>query len=270
MQKISLSLAILTSVLVIIFLIQPLAQRGVVEAQYPSGPTIAIEYPKTYREEIYQTSNVPVKVDVATYELVTGKKAVVNMYYSLDGGHIVLLSFSRIKDSTSYSGTGTLDNLTDGYHTLNVFSTDTQGEVLSDSQQFLVNTTFRYPTILLSPMNTTYYSKDIPLTYTIDSPKYVFYQLDDSQDWWKEPLEGNTTLLGLSEGQHTIKIRASDENGVYSKQTANFTIDTINPTPAPTPTIPEFSWLMILPLFLSIMSIAIIVGVRKSRNVSRH
>jgi len=255
-----------TAILAIFFLIIPLAPRVGTEAQYPSGPTITIEYPKTYREEIYQTSNVPVKVDVATYELVTGKKAVVNMYYSLDGGHIVLLSFSRIKDSTSYSGTGTLDNLTDGYHTLNVFSTDTQGEVLSDSQQFLVNTTFRYPTILLSPMNTTYYSKDIPLTYTIDSPKYVFYQLDDSQDWWKEPLEGNTTLLGLSEGQHTIKIRASDENGVYSKQTANFTIDTINPTPAPTPTVPEFSPWIILTLFTTATALTLLAYFKRHKH----
>jgi hypothetical protein len=40
--------------------------------------------------------------------------------------------------------------------------------------------------------------------------------------------------------------------------------------PTSSPTIPEFSWLTILPLFLSILSIAIIVGVRKSRNVTQH
>jgi hypothetical protein len=43
-----------------------------------------------------------------------------------------------------------------------------------------------------------------------------------------------------------------------------------NPNPTQTPSVPEFSWLIILPLFLSILSIAIIVGVRKSRNVTQH
>jgi hypothetical protein len=255
----------LTAIIVIIFLMQPLAQRGVVEAQYPSGPTIGIVYPVSYRGEIYQTTSVPIKVSVTTFEWVTGKKAVVNMYYSLDGGPNVSLSVNRIKDSTSYNGTGTLDKLTDGYHTVKVFSIDTQGEALSASTVFLVNSTFRYPTILLSPMNITYYSKDIPLTYTIDSSKYkVFYQLDNLHTI---QLTGNTTLSGLSEGQTTIKITASDENGLYSKQSASFTIDTINPTPTPTliptPTIPEFSWLMMLPLFLSLLSIAILIGKRK-------
>lgn len=252
-----------TAILAIFFLMAPLAQRGVVEAQYPSGnPTIDIVYPAPSSGEIYQITSVPIKVQVTTWEWETERKAVVNMYYSLDGSPNALLSLNRCDNGPSYFGTGTLNNLTDGYHTVKVFSTDTQGEVLSASTRFLVNTTFRYPTILLSPMNITYYSKDIPLTYTIDSSKYkVFYQLDNLQTI---QLTGNTTLSGLLEGQNTIKITASDENGLYSKQTANFAIDTINPTPTPTPTVPEFSWLAILPLMASLLLIVVMIKHRRT------
>jgi hypothetical protein len=49
----------------------------------------------------------------------------------------------------------------------------------------------------------------------------------------------------------------------YFFVTVNFTIDTTNPTPTPIPTVPEFSWLMILPLFLSILSIVVFFRRRK-------
>lgn len=125
---------------------------------------------------------------------------------------------------------------------------------MSDSITFLVNTTFRFPTLLLSPNNSTYNSKEIPLTYTIDDSKYlVYYELDNSR---QTRLTGNTTLSGLSEGQHTIRAFAADfmtDTGIYSKQTANFTIDTINPTP----TVPEFSWVAVLPLLASVLLVTV-------------
>jgi hypothetical protein len=100
------------------------------------------------------------------------------------------------------------------------------------------------------------------LIYTIDDPKYlVYYLLDDTAV--NKRLYSNTTLSELSEGQHTITVKASDlNNGLYSKQTANFTVDTINPTPTPTPTVPEFPATLAITL-LAIIALAVVVVFRR-------
>jgi hypothetical protein len=158
----------------------------------------------------------------------TGKKFG-DIYYTLDGEQTMKLSITTYATTTDLDGKGTLENLTDGYHTIKAFSTDTQGETLWDSKTFLVNTTIIFPTLLLSPLNTTYNTKDIPLTYTIDNSKYTgYYSLDNSGD---KLLDSNTTLAGLSEGQHTIIARATNGTEIYSKQTINFTINTTSSFP---------------------------------------
>jgi hypothetical protein len=45
---------------------------------------------------------------------------------------------------------------------------------------------------------------------------------------------------------------------------------TSNPITSPTPSAPEFSWLMILPLFIFILSIAVIVRLRKTWRITQH
>ncbi len=266
MQKTRLGFAILTSFLVIIFLMEPLIQFGDVEANPYNyiSPYLFIESPDASPWVIYQTTSIPIEVEV----LPAPKTNLVELSYILDGGSNVKLSITRYETSLTCFGKGTLTNLTDGYHKVTAVSVDSKGNVLSDSTTFLVNTTLRFPALLLSPNNTTYYSKEIPLTYTINDPKYtVYYQLDDSSK--QIILTGNTTLSGLSEGQHTIKAVATDletGTGIYSKQTANFTIDTINPTPTPTPTVPEFPWLIILPMLLSVLFIVVLFRKRKLRD----
>jgi hypothetical protein len=266
MQKISLAFAILTSLLVIIFLMQPMTQVVVVDANPYNfiKPYLFIESPDASPWVIYQTTSIPIEVEV----LPAPKTNLVEISYILDGAPNVKLSITRYETSLTCFGKGTLGNLTDGYHKVTAVSVDSEGNVLSGSTTFLVNTTLRFPTILLSPNNITYYSKEIPLTYTINDPKYtVYYRLDDSSK--QITLTGNTTLTGLSEGQHTITAVASDHKtgtGLYSKQTANFTIDTINPTPTQTPTVPESSGLMILPMFFSLLSIVVLIKKRKVRD----
>jgi hypothetical protein len=262
MQKISLGLATLTSFLVIVFLIQPLNQFVVVEANPFCTPTIFIESPDAYNEDIYQITSIPIKVDVSAFETYV---RFVDMYYTLDGGPNIKLSITYNETQTSYFGIGTLDNLTNGYHTLKAYSVDNQGKILSANTTFLVYTTFRYPAFLLSPLNITYYSSEVSLTYSVDKQiGVVQYRLNNSG--YKQLRNGNTTLAGLSEGQYTITVEAfSVPNGIYSKQTDNFTIDTTNPPPtsSPTPSVPEFSWLILLPLFLSILSIVVLIRKRK-------
>jgi hypothetical protein len=43
-----------------------------------------------------------------------------------------------------------------------------------------------------------------------------------------------------------------------------------SPNPTPTPTVPEFSWLIILPPSIVILSIAVIVKLRKTRNITQN
>jgi hypothetical protein len=223
-----------TAILIIIFLAQSIA----VEANPYNfiSPYLFIESPDASPWVIYQTNNIPIEVEV----LPAPNTNLVEISYILDGSPNVKLGITRFETSLTCFGKGTLENLTDGYHKVTAVSTDSKGNVLSHSTTFLVNTTLSFPTLLLSPNNITYYSKEIPLTYTIDDPKYtVYYRLDDRSK--QTTLTSNTTLTGLSEGQHTITAVATDHKtgtGLYSKQTAHFTIDTTSPIPTATPYLP--------------------------------
>jgi hypothetical protein len=118
MQKISFGFAILTSFLVIIFLIQPIAQMVAVRANPYNyiKPQIFIESPYTDKTEIYQTTSIPVEVTVYPGPKIN----LVDIFYILDGGPNIKLSIIRYENSVGYFGRGTLDNLTNGYHTLDL------------------------------------------------------------------------------------------------------------------------------------------------------
>jgi hypothetical protein len=82
---------------------------------------------------------------------------------------------------------------------------------------------------------------------------------------------GTATLPKLSGGPHnaTIWVRAEqDQVTTYIPFWSVFSKSMIvtNPvsTPTPTPSVPEFSWLMILPLFLSTIFIAVLIRKRTS------
>ena len=205
---------------------------GAVKAEYP---IFDIESPLPYPGEIYQETSILIQVhrEFSPFEAEPNS---VDIYYSLDGDPKTKLNITTYGISSDLFGIGTLDNLTDGFHTMEAYSTDTQGNTISDSTTFQVNTTIRFPQFLLSPMNTTYYSKEIPLTYTIDDSKYVVYYRIDNYGTYL--IDDNSTLpeYYATEGHHTITAKAYDLKGtMYSKQKANFTIDTTNPFPTSTP-----------------------------------
>ena len=92
----------------------------------------------------------------------------------------------------------------------------------------------------------------------------------------------NATLTNLSQGQHSLVIYGEREyllNGFLATGlTDNFSSTKIyfivNPLPSttlsttPTPSIPEFSWLTILPLLLAIPIVLVIVRKTVSRNIT--
>ena len=274
MIKKSRAIFVLTSVLLIIFLMQPIAQVALVKANfYPFGiPTIEQHSPQA-APYIYLTPNVDISFD---YNLQKNLTQVSSFSYSLDKSPNSTLTSTEsnlFSDYNRYSVFKTLENLANGNHTLTVYAYFTNKTVSSIIDiTITVDTTYIPPKpIMISPLNqTTYKTKEVPLIYTMNSKIFESYYSLDTANYGIGRIDftGNTTLTNLSEGSHKLRLSLRTESHTltayeYFFVTVNFTIDTINPTPTPTPTVPEFSWLMFLPLFLSILSIVVLFRKRK-------
>jgi hypothetical protein len=106
----------------------------------------------------------------------------------------------------------------------------------SSTIYFEVDTTA--PTVTLEPMeNKTYSEADIPLNFRIDEPaSWVGYSLDEQDN---VTLTTNTTLMGLSEGTHSLVVYARDNAGnTGTAKTINFTI-AFPPSSTPPPLTPS-------------------------------
>ncbi len=143
---------IVTVVLLLFFLMAPLVQFSIVEAQYPfCNPSIEIDSPQP--EAVYNTTSIPVKIVVLPWE--TGERFV-DIYYTIDDGPNVHLNVTRYRETTNIYGYGSLDNLTNGYHTMKAYANDTQGAILSClPNTFLVNTSSLTLTVPEFPLLTT-------------------------------------------------------------------------------------------------------------------
>ena len=122
--------------------------------------------------------------------------------------------------------------------------------------------------------------------YYVGSSSYGTYYKASTSDYTvvSFPL-GSYPLTGiLGSGQVDLQVMAlignevptNYENGtVYgfdgaeSNWSTTQTITILNNSASPTPTVPEFSWLVILPLLLSVFSVALIVRHRKTANLSK-
>lgn len=125
--------------------------------------------------------------------------SIVKMGYTLDEQPDVI-----IPRNTSLYGP-----LSDGSHTLKVYS------IFSDILPVFSNVNFTVDTIapnvsILSLQNQVYNKSDIPLVFIINErAPLVGYSLDGKVF----TVDGNTTLIGLHEGEHTLSVYATDEAG---------------------------------------------------------
>ena len=147
----------LTAILVIVFL----AQMWTVEANpYPFmwGPHVGIISPQQFivnnhkYQTIYQTSSIPIQIQINTP---IDYPKIVKVYYILDYNHSLnenpqkVLTISspqtstyRGEGSTQYWATGTLKNLSNGTHALDVYALDADGGTAkSGTDNFKVNAT---------------------------------------------------------------------------------------------------------------------------------
>ncbi len=150
MDKVSLGFAILTSFLAIIFLMEPIAQVTIVNADPYPLPHIQIWSPKHWEEKTYQTSTIPIEVQIDTpmqYSKITKIYCILDLNLSSKYNPQKQLSISN-PQSTEYLATGTLRNLSNGPHTLDAYAVDTQGKtiIISGTRNFLVNATSVSPT----------------------------------------------------------------------------------------------------------------------------
>ncbi len=235
MQKINLGLAILTSFLVIIFLIQPLTQVSL-EDGWPPVPSIIVFNPLPSYVETYQNTNVPLWVEV---RLLDTSPAIVSVSYNVDANSNVTLNdfekrheFFSNKQIFVFSFKSNIENLSNGNHTLKVYSLDANGDMMFTQKDFTVDTAFRIPKItIISPLNQTYTENKVSLIYSVDADvSKAAYAVDLFSGLISTPLNGNSTVLGnLTEGSHMVLISANvhKSNNYYGiMETTYFNINT--------------------------------------------
>lgn len=93
-----------------------------------------------------------------------------------------------------------------------------------------VDTTVLRPELtLISPQAQNYTGGQIDIVYCANSPVvWSYYKLDASQEWVH--FYGNTTLTGLTEGQHELQVAVKTEANEYSsnadmERTVNFNVN---------------------------------------------
>lgn len=99
-----------------------------------------------------------------------------------------------------------------------------------------------------SSQNATFHSSSFPLNFNIDYPVRVMSYSLDRQD--TIPISGNTTLTGLSNGQHNVTIYATDEDGyIGASDTLLFNVNA-----------PEFAEFSVVPLVIAFVIVVVIVS----------
>jgi parallel beta-helix repeat protein len=139
------------------------------------------------------------------------------MGYSLDG-----------LANMTITGNVTLLGLSDGAHNVLVYANDTLGNMASSNiVYFSVDTTPPSITIL-SPLNQTYSTDSVMLTFALDEPtSWIGYSLDAQAN---VTISGNTTLSSLTDGNHNVIVYAADGVGnVGSSTLVYFSVDTTPP-----------------------------------------
>ena len=85
---------------------------------------------------------------------------------------------------------------------------------------------------VLSPENKTYPVEDVPLTFTVsESTSWIGYSLDGQMN---VTISGNTTIVGLSDGSHSLVVYAKDTAGNTGvSEIIHFSVSTLQPEAVP-------------------------------------
>jgi hypothetical protein len=212
----------------------------VAEANFvPGPPGIFIASPVN---KTYNTQPIYLNLTIRTFfDQGTGARIV---EYSLDGKENVTIPTAYegyTDDFSAVTALVSLPELSEGSHSITVYATyhfPNYGNYTtkeSTTSSFTINYASPYVSIL-TPKTQEYNMANVALTFTVDKPVLATsYKLDGKAN---VPIDGNTTLTGLSDGAHRIVIYATDALGTAGiSETVLFFINTEH-FQSPTPTNP--------------------------------
>jgi hypothetical protein len=168
-----------------------------------------------------------------------------SVYYVVDGGERQYITLSKADTSPAVSGPNISSsspppfrfsiilNLTAGMHSVVVGAEAVSYYVLGVNLAsvpvqggfgpVIFKVEFPHP-VIVSPESIVYNESSVPLAFSLGSSaiSWVGYSLDGEGN---VTIAGNTTLMGLTNGEHSITVYANDTLGnVYASQTINFTV----------------------------------------------
>jgi hypothetical protein len=203
---------------------------------------ISIQSPK---EKTYNTSDVPLNFTVKTNSYLS----YIPFCYDLDDGKVSLkvdrvnvTGQESIRNANPYAsaeygtlyyteltleGNAVLSDLSDGCHNVTVYSGS--HDFVSNKVSFYIDTSAP-KIVILSLDNKKYNSTDVSLNFSVgEAVSWMGYSLDEQAD---VTVDGNTTLKGLSSGEHNITVYATDEAGnVGASETIYFSAAVPEPFP---------------------------------------
>jgi hypothetical protein len=230
----------------------------------PAASNMVVISPEPYSSFIYQNTTIQLKIklDLLVDDASGAIPQITHVTYSLDGKENITTS-AIPKSGREYSepqdlfgrvfahyvaivvNAGTLNNLTDGKHTVYVYSFDTKGGVMSTALPFEVLTTYKIPEVqIISPLHQAYNTNEIPLTCIIKGNyTQLSYAIDYLRTGYNITIQGNTTIniWGLRNGDHELRVYATNpgryggSDVIFFTKNCNANDPTTNPTSTPSP-----------------------------------
>ena len=113
-------------------------------------------------------------------------------------------------------------NLTQGGHSIILYANDSAGNMGSSSRVLFSVNSLPPSIMMLTPLNQTYGSNDIQLTFILNqNATHMAYSLDGGAN---VTIVGNVTLAALSNGSHHVTIYVDGVYGLSNSKTIYFNI----------------------------------------------
>jgi hypothetical protein len=196
----------------------------------PVETNISIRSPSNASFGLFNYENSTTNLNI-TVTLVDPEFVIQFISYSLDGqplvylGNLTVANYSPVPKFdhyiTTYKGMTILENLSEGYHTVQAHAND-----MSTSITFRVDSHYVAPVIeVLIPANRTYNS-NVPLVFTVNRnfTNAHYWVYSGPKEILRGQLNGNSTLKDLQEGNYKIEVFATTDRKEDVKAVAHFTV----------------------------------------------